>query len=103
MLRYRYIIAVQPLSQAHLRRASFITVTSFGTPAILGEGEVTKRNYGVYMGDYRFHFQGGYHMIRYKHPDKVKYSIRYYITNDYFWCSLVFRLATTTLTIPLFL
>ena len=40
----RYIISVQPLSQAPLRRASFITVTLIGTPAILGEGEVIKRS-----------------------------------------------------------
>ncbi len=37
-----YIISVQPLSQASPRRASFITVTSFGTTAILGEGELIK-------------------------------------------------------------
>ncbi len=39
-----YIISVQPLSQTPLWRASFITVTYFGTPGILGEGEVIKRS-----------------------------------------------------------
>ena len=40
-----YMISIQPLSQAPLQRASFITVTKFGTRAKLGWGEAIIRSF----------------------------------------------------------